>query len=302
LSQLFIPQPGRVWFGRRRVFAVTSTILEKILETGTLKLTVACSPCPNDTFMFHDLAVGNLTLPGRRIEVQLHDIETLNRMALTGAFDITKVSFHTCLLVQQRYRLLDVGAALGFGCGPVLVAKEPTGPDRIAGAKVAVPGKLTTAHLLLELWEPQIKDKIFVAYDRIMDTIASGQADAGVIIHEGRFVYEQAGFHLVADLGRWWQDQTQLPIPLGGIVARKALGSETIEQFEALLKQAISNSIANPGPTRQYVLEHAREMDRDVLDEHIKAFVNDYSLDLGDEGRAAIAEMERRARQAGIIK
>jgi len=252
--------------------------------------------------MFHDLAVGNLTLPGRRIEVQLHDIETLNRMALTGAFDVTKVSFHTYLLVRQRYQLLNVGAALGFGCGPVLVAKKPIGPDRIAGARIAVPGKLTTAHLLLELWEPQITDKLFVGYDRIMDVVADGQADAGVIIHEGRFVYEQAGFHLIADLGKWWQDQTRLPIPLGGIVARKALGPETIEQFESLLKQAISNSMANPGPTRDYVLKHAREMDRDVLDEHIQTFVNDYSLDLGDEGRAAVAEMQRRARQAGVIK
>ena len=267
-----------------------------------MKLTAACSPCPNDTFMFHDLASGDLTLPDRRIEVQLHDVETLNRMALTGTFDVTKVSFHTYLLVRQEYQLLSVGAALGFGCGPVVVSRGGIGPGEIAGACVAVPGKLTTAHLLLELWEPRITDKVFVRYDKVMDMVARGEVDAGVIIHEGRFVYEQAGLELVADLGLWWQEQTQLPIPLGGIVARKSLGEETILAFESLLRKAITNSMANPGGTREYVLRHAAEMDSDVLDEHIKTFGNDYSLDLGDEGRAAIAEMRRRAEEAGIIK
>ena len=191
---------------------------------------------------------------------------------------------------------------MGFGCGPVVVSKGGIGPGEIAKARVAVPGKLTTAHLLLELWEPRITDKVFVRYDKVMDMVAGGEVDAGVIIHEGRFVYEQAGLELLADLGLWWQGQTQLPIPLGGIVARKALGKETIFQFEALLRQAIGNSMANPGATREYVLKHAAEMDSDVLDEHIKAFVNDYSLDLGDEGRAALAEMQQRAQAAGIIK
>ena len=267
-----------------------------------MKLTVAYSPCPNDTFMFHDLARGNLTLPSRRIEVQLHDVETLNRMALAGTFDVTKVSFHTYLLVRREYQLLGVGAALGFGCGPVIVSKGGVGPGEIIEARVAVPGKLTTAHLLLELWEPRITDKVFVRYDKVMDMVARGEADAGVIIHEGRFVYEQAGLELVADLGLWWRGQTELPIPLGGIVGRKSLGKKTISEFEALLRQAISNSMADPGATREYVLKHAVEMDSDVLDEHIKAFVNDYSLDLGQEGRAAVAEMRRRAQAAGIIK
>ena len=267
-----------------------------------MKLTVACSPCPNDTFMFHDLASGDLALSDRRIEVQLHDVETLNRMALAGTFDVTKVSFHTYLLVRQQYQLLSVGAALGFGCGPVVVSRGGIGPGEIVGARVAVPGKLTTAHLLLELWEPRITDKVFVRYDKVIEMVAGGEVDAGVIIHEGRFVYEQAGLELVADLGLWWQGQTQLPIPLGGIVARKSLGKKVISEFEALLRQAITNSMANPEATREYVLKHAVEMDSDILDEHIKTFVNDYSLDLGGEGRAAVAEMRQRAQGAGIIK
>jgi len=267
-----------------------------------LKLTVAYSPCPNDTFMFHDLAMGDLTLPDRRIEVQLHDIETLNRMALAGTFDVTKVSFHTYLLVRSQYHLLGVGAALGFGCGPVVISNGRIAAGEIAQARVAVPGKLTTAHLLLELWEPRITDKVFVRYNKVMDMVAGGEVDAGVVIHEGRFVYERAGLELLTDLGLWWQEQTRLPIPLGGIVARKSLGEKTIGQFESLLRRAIGNSMANPSATREYVLKHAAEMDRDVLDEHIKAFVNDYSLELGDEGRAAVAEMRQRARAAGIIK
>jgi 1,4-dihydroxy-6-naphthoate synthase len=252
--------------------------------------------------MFHDLASGDLALPDRRIEVQLHDVETLNRMALNGTFDVTKISFHTYLLVRQQYKLLSVGAALGFGCGPLVVTRGDISPSQIAGAKVAVPGKLTTAHLLLELWEPRITDKVFVRYDKVMDMVASGQVDAGVIIHEGRFVYEQARLDMIADLGLWWQEQTNLPIPLGGIVARKSLGAKTIADFEALLRKAIENSMADPDGTRRYVLQHAAEMDNEVLDEHIKTFVNDYSLDLGDEGHAAVAEMRRRALAAGIIR
>ncbi|MDP6545447.1 MAG: 1,4-dihydroxy-6-naphthoate synthase [Phycisphaerae bacterium] len=267
-----------------------------------MKLTVAYSPCPNDTFMFHDLASGKLTMPDRRIEVQLHDVETLNRMALAGTFDVTKVSFHTYLLVRKQYQLLSVGAALGFGCGPLVVSNGSIAASEIAGARVAVPGKLTTAHLLLELWEPRITNKVFVRYNKVMDMVAGGEVDAGVIIHEGRFVYEQAGLELLSDLGLWWQEQTQLPIPLGGIVARKSLGKETISRFESVLREAIGNSMADPAGTREYVLQHAAEMDSNVLDEHIKAFVNDYSLDLGDEGRSAVAEMRQRAQAAGIIK
>jgi len=252
--------------------------------------------------MFHDLASGELTLPDRRIEVQLHDVETLNRMALNATFDVTKISFHTYLLVRRQYELLSVGAALGFGCGPVLVSRGGMDPARIADAKVAVPGKLTTAHLLLELWEPRITDKLFVRYDKVIDLVAGGHVDAGVIIHEGRFVYEQAGLTLIADLGLWWREQTGLPIPLGGIVARKSLGAETISRFEALLRESIENSMADPDGTREYVLKHAAEMDPDVLNKHIKTFVNDYSLDLGDEGRSAVEEMSSRAMAAGIIK
>jgi len=267
-----------------------------------VNLSVAYSPCPNDTFIFNDLANGKLTGGDLTLDVHLHDVETLNRMALDGVYDVTKVSFHAYLLARRKYDLLSVGAALGHGCGPIVVARREIGPDEFAGCTIAVPGELTTAHLLLRLWAPQFRRRVFVRYDEVMDRVSAGQADAGVIIHEGRFVYERAGLVKLADLGEWWQGRTGLPIPLGGIVARRGLGAETIGRFEDLLRQAIRNSLDHPGGTAEYVREHAREMDPAVLKEHIKTFVNDYSLDMGDDGRAAIRRMADMARDAGFLQ
>ena len=267
-----------------------------------MDLSVAYSPCPNDTFMFHDLAGGRLTWPGLTISVHLHDVETLNRMAVDGVYDVTKVSFHAYLLARREYQLLSVGAAVGEGCGPVVVARRAIDPSEYAGCTIAVPGELTTAHLLLRLAMPQFRKRLFVRYDRVMDMVARGQADAGVIIHEGRFLYERAGLTLLDDLGRWWQDRTSLPIPLGGIVARRSLGAETIDRFEDLLGRAIRASVDNPDRTLDYVRQHAQEMDADVLAEHIRTFVNDYSLDLGDDGRAAVRRLADLARDAGLLQ
>ena len=265
-----------------------------------MNLSVAYSPCPNDTFMFNDVAAGRVGIPGMTVDVHLHDVETLNRRALEGVYDVTKVSFHASLRAGREYQLLSVGAALGFGCGPLVVAKSPIGPDEFAGCRVAVPGELTTANLLMRLWAPQIRNPIFTRYDKVMAMVSAGQAEMGVIIHEGRFTYARAGLVMVADLGRWWQDRTGLPIPLGGIVARRSLGAETIDRFEEMLRGAIRNSQAHPEGTLDYVRQHAREMDQAVLDEHIKTFVNAYSLDLGDDGRAAVGRLGDLARDAGI--
>jgi len=266
-----------------------------------LKLSLAYSPCPNDTFMFHDLATGALRLPGHDLDIRLHDVETLNAFALEGRFDITKLSFHAWLLVRDAYALLPTGAALGFGCGPVVVSQRPMDKAALANARVAVPGELTTAHLLLKLWQPRIGSTLFARYDAIMDLVARGDADAGVIIHEGRFVYEQTGFHLVADLGQWWEAETGLPIPLGCIAVRRTLGETVIADFNALLRQAIENSLAHPEATLPYVRQHAQEMDPDVLTAHVRTFVNAYSLDLGDDGRAAVDALQKRAATAGVL-
>jgi len=265
-----------------------------------VKLTFAYSPCPNDTFMFCGVATGRLRLPGWDVDVHLHDVETLNRLALDGEYDVTKMSFHA-LLLARRYELLSVGAALGYGCGPVVVSKRLIEPDDLARCRVAVPGELTTAHMLLRLWRPDVADKVFVRYDEVMPLVASGGADAGVIIHEGRFTYEAAGLRRIVDLGEWWQGETNLPIPLGCIAARKDLGAGLVRQIESLLRRGIRESFENPDATGDYVRQYAQEMSPEVLAAHIRTFVNDYSLDLGEQGRAAAAELRELARRAGII-
>jgi 1,4-dihydroxy-6-naphthoate synthase len=264
-------------------------------------LSMAYSPCPNDTFMFCDVAAGKLAGSGHDVSIHLHDVETLNRLALTGTYDLTKVSFHTYLLIRDQYQLLDAGAALGFGCGPLVVARQAMPVPPPSDTTIALPGELTTAHLLLRMWAPNLSRKVFVPYDRVMEHVLSGQTDAGVIIHESRFVYRKAGLVCLADLGEWWETTTGHPIPLGCIVARKSLGTQVITRIEDLLRQAILRSRANPDRTRDYVGRHAREISPDVQRQHIDMFVNDFSVSLGEKGRAAVAELERRARLAGVI-
>jgi len=259
-------------------------------------ISIGYSPCPNDTFIFCKLA------KKAGYSTHLHDVETLNRWAFEGRFGVTKLSFHAWLLVQDRYELLNTGAALGRGCGPLVVARQgAAGSAHLRKCAVAVPGEYTTAHLLLRLWNPEIENRIFMPFDRIMDAVASGKADAGVIIHEGRFVYEERGFQCLQDLGEWWETATGRPIPLGCIAVKKSLGREFIDQFEAELKDSIESAFADPGSTKDYVKAHAQELADNVTSEHIKTYVNDFTLDLGDEGRAAVEVLQRMAKDAGII-
>jgi 1,4-dihydroxy-6-naphthoate synthase len=255
-------------------------------------LTLAYSTCPNDTFIFCQLAQNN------DIDVHLHDVETLNRKAFDQQFDITKLSFHAWLLLQDKYQLLKAGAALGRGCGPLVITK---GIPLSETSVVAVPGEFTTAHLLLRLWNPHLKNRIFMPFDQIMDAVTSGRADAGVIIHEGRFVYEERGFQCVEDLGEWWEGETGLPIPLGCIAAKKSLGPERINAFEKMLEASIQTAFDDPDSTTDYVKAHAQELAADITREHIKTYVNDFTRDLGSEGRAAIDKLQEMAQAAGVI-
>ena len=257
-------------------------------------LSCAYSTCPNDTFIFCQLA------QEPDIEVHLHDVETLNRMAFNGIFDVTKLSFHAWLLIQDQYQLLQVGAALGRGCGPLVITK---GDNTLTeDSVVAVPGEYTTAHLLLRLWNPQLKNRIFMPFDQIMEAVASGQADAGVIIHEGRFVYKDRGFECLEDLGDWWEGKTGLPIPLGCIAMKKSLGAERIAAFEARLARSIQTAFDDPRSTRNYVKEHAQELADEITSEHIKTYVNDFTLNLGAEGRTAIDTLGEMAKAAGVFQ
>jgi 1,4-dihydroxy-6-naphthoate synthase len=264
-------------------------------------LTVAYSPCPNDTFMFHDIAVGELLLPEHITEIHIHDVETLNRMALSETFDITKLSIHAYLKVRDKYEMLKSGAALGFGCGPLIVARPDMNIDNISECRIAVPGELTTAHLLFRLWAPEARNIIFMPFDKIMDAVVNGEVDVGVVIHEGRFVYKDIGLECLADLGEWWQEKIDLPLPLGCIAAKRSLGHDTIESFDEMLKTSIENSLVTPEKTYDYVRQHAQELEESVFLRHINTFVNEFSIDMGPKGREAIEAMEDLVVKGGII-
>jgi 1,4-dihydroxy-6-naphthoate synthase len=266
-----------------------------------MTLTLAYSPCPNDTFMFHPIAAGGLRGSGYAFTIHLHDVETLNRLALEGAYDVTKISFHAWLLARRNYQLLDAGAALGFGCGPLLVARQPLTRADMPRCRIAVPGELTTAHLLFRLWAPAAGERRFARYDEILNLVRQGTVDAGILIHETRFTYREAGLTCVADLGAWWEAETGQPIPLGCVVARRRLGAAVHAELESLVRQSIRNARAHPETTTDYVSRHARELDPAVQDQHIRMFVTDFSLDLGERGRAAVSALEQRAQAAGLV-
>ncbi len=259
---------------------------------------IGYSTCPNDTFIFCKLANNS------EIVTHLHDVETLNEWAFKEKLDVTKLSFHAWLLVQENYELLSCGSALGRGCGPLVISRQDAGDThrRLPACTVAVPGEFTTAHLLLKLWRPDITKKIFMPFDKIMDAVESGEADAGVIIHEGRFVYQEQGFQCLEDLGDWWENKTGQPIPLGCIAAHKRLGAAKISEIEQQLKDSIQHAFDDPDSTKDYVKEHAQELAENVTTEHIKTYVNNFTLDLGDEGRAAIEALQNMAKEAGIIQ
>jgi 1,4-dihydroxy-6-naphthoate synthase len=267
-----------------------------------MNITMGISPCPNDTFMFHDVAAGALAEAGYEVEVHLHDVETLNELALAGRYDLTKISTAASLQVRQAYQYLSSGAALGFGCGPVLVAQRSMTRDDLAQGRVALPGAWTTAHLLFQLWAPPTVRKFFVPYDRIIEAIQEGQAEAGVLIHESRFVFGDMGLVRLVDLGQWWEAETGLPIPLGCMMARRTLGPRVIAELDTLLRQGIEHSRAEPQGTVDYVRRHAVEMDKEVIRKHIALYVTDFSTDMGETGRNALAALEQRARAAGVMK
>lgn len=269
--------------------------------TNQKQLTLGFSPCPNDTFIFNALINGSVDIPGIRICEELHDVESLNQMAFDNVLDVSKLSFFAWLMVREQYALLASGGALGFGCGPVVIARQGMAVADMAGCRVALPGRWTTAHLLFRLWAPRAGQRFFVPYDQIFDTLEAGRADCGVIIHESRFTYQQKGFTMVADLGAWWEQQTGLPIPLGCIAAHKRIGEEPARTVEAAIRESIAAARRNPAAALPYIRSHAQEMTIEVLEAHIETFVNEFSFDLGTSGRNAVAALEEQSRMAGVI-
>ena len=250
-------------------------------------LTLGFSPCPNDTFVFHALVHGLVPGPAFAPPV-LADIDVLNASALAGELDVAKVSYGV-LPHLRGYTPLSSGGALGRGCGPLVVT---TGRTDLRGATVAVPGERTTAYLLLRLWDPGFGDVAVMPFDAIMPAVRDGLVDAGLVIHESRFTYPAYGLTAVADLGDWWEGETGLPIPLGAVVARSGL---PVADVEAAVRASVEHAWADPAASRPYVLAHSQELAPDVVDAHIALYVNEFTRDLGDEGRRAVEELLRRA-------
>ena len=246
------------------------------------------SPCPNDTFMFDAIVNRRIDLEGLQFEVEYHDIEQLNEQALSRIADVTKCSTAILPAISDAYALLDSGSALGRGNGPLLVRRRG---EREPLRHIAIPGEHTTANALVGRLFPEIKHRTPRLFSEIAEAVERGEFDAGVLIHEGRFVYAERNLELVADLGLEWERRVSLPLPLGSIVVARDLGEEVAECVDRVLRRSIEYAFAHPEVSREYVKQHARELDDDVISQHIALFVNEFSLSLGDEGRCAISEL-----------
>ena len=262
-----------------------------------MRLTFGYTPCPNDAFAFHALAHG-LVPASFQVEPVLCDIEELNRRAAGGELQLTKLSFGAAASAGDGYRLLRSGAALGRGVGPLVVAREPASLEEAAAGRIAVPGRETTAFLLLRLAAPRLGDVVELRYDRILRAVVGGEVDAGLIIHESRFTYADHGLVAVADLGEWWEGETGLPVPLAGIFARTDLAPELVEAAEASLRASVEYAFAQPEASRDYVRSLAQEMSEEVCAAHIALYVNEHSVDIGDEGLVAVERLIGRAAAA----
>ncbi len=254
-------------------------------------ITIGFSPCPNDTYIFHALAAGRLETDPYRFEATLADVEVLNHRARQGLLDVCKVSIQAVLHLMDRYWLLNAGGAIGRGCGPLIVSKDPLRPEDLRDKVIAIPGRMTTANLLLRLTKLHEGRTVEMVFDQIMPAIAAGHVHAGVIIHEGRFTYPDHGLRLVLDLGEWWERVTGLPLPLGGIVMRRELGRDLARFVEAKIRESLLHARAHPEDAWPYIVGHAQEMEPQVIHRHIDTFVNDYSLDVGPAGRKSIRHL-----------
>jgi 1,4-dihydroxy-6-naphthoate synthase len=270
-----------------------------------MKLTLGFSPCPNDTFIFDALIHHKIDTEGLEFEVFFDDVETLNQKALKGTLDLSKLSFHAFAHVADQYALLDSGSALGFGVGPLLICKDEKflDPEQLdnLNPSIAVPGVLTTANFLLGIAYPNLQNKVLKVFSDIEGALLSDQVDLGLIIHENRFTYADKGLHKIVDLGNFWETKTGCAIPLGGIVVNRNLDQEVQDKVNRVLRKSVEYAFANPKSGLDFIREHAQEMEESVMYKHIELYVNQYSLDLGIEGRKAIDILFEMAENKGLI-
>ena len=271
------------------------------LKTQNSKLSLGFSPCPNDCFIFDAMIHHKIDTEGLQFEVIMEDVEALNQKAFRAELDITKLSYHAFAYLTKPYQLLNAGSALGNNCGPILISNSGFEISDLPNSTIAIPGKCTTANFLLSLAFPDSKNKVEMLFSDIEDAVISGKADAGLIIHENRFTYQQKGLKKIIDLGEYWETLTKAPIPLGGIVIKRNLSDDLKNKINRLLRKSVEYAFANPKSSLNFVKIHAQELSEEVIYKHIDLYVNNYSIDLGVEGKRAILLLFDKAEDLGII-
>jgi 1,4-dihydroxy-6-naphthoate synthase len=266
-----------------------------------MKLSLGFSPCPNDTFIFEALVHGRVDTEGVSFDWFLADVEELNRRAMEGSVDVTKMSFHAYALAAANYLILDSGSALGRNNGPLVVSRRKMYPDELENALIAIPGKYTTANLLFSIFWPGASRKREYIFSDIPEAVMSGEVDAGLIIHETRFTYLSLGLKKIADTGEYWEKMTGLPVPLGGIVTHRSVNEDIAAKVSRSIRRSIGYAWADPSASVDFIKRNAREIDSAVTKEHISLFVNDFSLSLGQDGKAAIERLYSVARERKVI-
>ena len=268
-----------------------------------MTLSLGFSPCPNDCFMFDAIVHRRIDVEGLEFSVHMADVEALNKAAFAGAADVTKLSYHAFAHCASNYVLLDAGSALGRNCGPLLISKRAISKNEVAAGKItiAIPGKYTTANLLLGLAFPDARDRTELVFSAIEPALLNDEYDAGLVIHENRFTYEAKGLKKIVDLGEFWEGETGAPIPLGGIVVNRSLPDDVKQRVNRVLRRSVEYAFAHRAASLPFVREHAQEMSEEVIYRHIDLYVNEYSVDLGAEGRRAVELLFEKARAAGLI-
>ena len=265
------------------------------------EIKVAHSPDSDDAFMFYGMATNKIRVPGVKFTHTLTDIETLNRKALEEAYyDITAISFHAYPYLQDKYALMPSGGSVGEGYGPMIVASRNMSPEEASQIKIAVPGTMTTAYLVLKLFAPTVQTEV-VPFDEIIPRVLDGKYEAGLIIHEGQLTFNKAGLHKIVDMGKWWRDQTGLPLPLGGNAIRRDLGPQLVSDCCKALRDSIQYALDNREEALQYAMQFARELDPQLADKFVGMYVNERTLDYGKDGREAIVKLLEMGHDAGII-
>jgi len=266
-----------------------------------MRLTLGFSPCPNDTFIFDAMVHGRIDTEGLEFDYFLTDVEELNRKALSADVDVTKISYNAFAYVAQNYLILDAGSALGHRNGPLLISKNRIGISELPGLKIAIPGKYTTANLLFSIAWPEVVNKTEYLFSDIEDALLKDEVDAGLIIHETRFTYYRRGLHKLADMGEYWETLTGLPIPLGAIVIKRSIPDDIALKVNRVVRRSLEYAYKDSFASYDFVSGNAREMDSTIMNNHIKLFVNEYTLNLGKKGRKAIVELFRIAGEKAVI-